>query len=127
MNNDIAFKNAVHKISEQHLEEDEAHDDFKGSPQVVHLPFVVEETITAWEMQAFPFQDNQFLCDFGNDWQYVFVLSAIFKKVKTRYITRKKGVFCMFKTPEKELSDKYDGMDVKNAIHDYNKVEHLGM
>ena len=47
MNKATAFEHVVRKISEQHLEEDEAHDNYKANPQVMPLPYPVEQTITS--------------------------------------------------------------------------------
>eukprot|EP00957_Ditylum_brightwellii_P092740 7061517-Ditylum_brightwellii.AAC.2 len=61
MNKATAFERVVQKISEQNLEDDKAHDNLKGYPQVVPLSYVVEQAITSWEVQDFPYQDAKFL------------------------------------------------------------------
>jgi hypothetical protein len=123
MNKATAFERVVRKFSEQHLEEDEAHDDYKANPQVVPLPYPVEQTITSWEVQAFPYQDNAFLKDLSGDQQYVFVLSATLKKIETRRSTRNKGIFRIFKTPSKsstyveddDMDDEYEQIGVRDT------------
>ena len=125
MNKATAFEGVVRKISEQHLEEDEAHDDYKANPQVVPLPYPVEQTIFFWEVQAFPYEDNAFLKDLSGDQQYVFVLSATLKKIETRRSTRNKGIFRIFKTPSKsstyveddDMDDEYKQIGVRDAKH----------
>eukprot|EP00957_Ditylum_brightwellii_P029792 2253336-Ditylum_brightwellii.AAC.1 len=54
------------------VKEDESHDNYKANPQVVPLPYPVEQAITSWEVQAFPYQDTAFLKDLSGGQQIVF-------------------------------------------------------
>ena len=108
----VAFSDVAQKIND----ELDYSVDIKGDPQVVALPFKVEQDIVTWEVQAFINDDDE-VNELLQSEQYFYILKVIMVSVDKPRTPRNQGGMRVFGTPNNP--HKTNQNNQQNSADDY--------